>query len=84
MTRLETLRSRLLPPGTRMADVPATHRGLTYAQWLELQCMEYLVERRNAPQENPPGTAIRTARDSYGWRSLPSGTRLLRAGEASR
>ena len=50
MTRLETLRSRLLPPGTRMADVPPDHRGLTYGEWLELQALEALELRREADQ----------------------------------
>lgn len=81
MTRVETLRARLLPPGTRMADVPPDHRGLTYAWWFELQCLEWMeeVQAIRDPAEEPQLSrqAITTARDGYGWRGLSTGSRML-------
>jgi hypothetical protein len=75
MRRLETLRLRLLPAGTRMADVPPDPRGLTYHEWIELECLEYRESR--PPRGDEPVRAVSTARDSYGRRSLPSGSSLL-------
>ena len=45
-TRLNFLRSRLLPAGTRMKDVPPDQVGLTYAEYLELQELERRELRR--------------------------------------
>jgi hypothetical protein len=49
-SRLDVLRKRLLPAGTRMADVPPDWRGLSYGEWLELQALEALELRCETEQ----------------------------------
>jgi hypothetical protein len=39
-----------------MADVPPDHRGLTYHEWIELECLEYR-EAKKAGKE-PHNTAV--------------------------
>ena len=72
------LRWRLLPHGTRMADVPPDWRGLKWREFLAIWWEDMAQEREKA-RKNQPAPKIRTAshRDDYGWRSLPSGTRYL-------
>ena len=53
MKRIDYLRSHLLPPGTPMADVPPDFRGLTYAEYMELQWLEYLEQRKYVPVKHP-------------------------------
>ena len=86
MKRIDYLRSHLLPPGTPMRDVPPDFTGLTYGEYMELQWLEYCETRRAHPDVlsgDADLRAVRTARDNYGWRSLPSGTRLLWKGKAA-
>ena len=54
LTRLEYLRSHLLPAGTPMKDVPPDFRGLIYAEYMELQWLEYCEEKnRNTAKRHP-------------------------------
>lgn len=81
--RIGELRARLLPRGSRLAEAPPDRHGLTAREWEELQRLESLasIEPSNAP---PPinSQPVATARDGYGWRSLPSGSHLLDAENA--
>ena len=76
--RLCELRARLSPSGARLADVPFDHRGLSLAEWRELQRLEALASL--PPPDAPPpidSQPVATARARYGWRSLPPGTHFL-------
>lgn len=61
----------------RMADVDPAERGISWSKYLEQQ---YAIWRKEAAALHPEGEEpeingkrIATARDSYGWRSLPNG-----------
>lgn len=58
MTRLEYLRSHLLPPrfsaaGTPMSEVPPDFVGLSYSEYLELQWLEYCESKKAHPLTHP-------------------------------
>jgi hypothetical protein len=74
--RRHDLRARLLPAGTRLADVPPEREGLAVAEWVEL-CWLDMRAAATALPEQADLPRISTARDNYGWRSLPSGSRFI-------
>ncbi len=69
----EQLRSRLLPHGAILADVPPDWRGLKWDEFIEVHWMimrEETVAQRDDSEPEINGKAIATPRDRYGWRSL--------------
>jgi len=79
--RIEKLRARLLPRDTRLQDVPPDWRGLSWKEYEEVMLYDLanvpLPVKPVAPGDPVPAPAapkISTKRDSYGWKSLPSGS----------
>ena len=70
----------LAPRGTRLCDLPADFRGLSWREFEESVWADRRAERIAAAELAPAQTRpIATARDRYGWRSLPSGSSYIGA-----
>jgi hypothetical protein len=75
LSRLEHLRSRLLPAGVSLAAIAPEAQGLTLREWDELCWLEWQATLSASPGVSAlSDRPITTARDRYGWRSLPGGT----------
>lgn len=78
--RIAALTARLLPAGTPMSDVPADHKGLRVREWIDLQWLRWIAEAATKIETDHALLPLATHRDNYGWRSLPSGSRVLDRG----
>lgn len=75
---IDRLKRRLRVRGTTLAQTPPTWEGITWREWEQVRWADMREEAEKARTAEPvPVRPISSARDRYGWRSLPPGSRYL-------